>query len=55
MNGGRLPKPGYLRIVSADRISEGLPDLASEEGQAGLIKCIEEHDAELVILDNLSA
>ena len=47
------PDPGYFRIVSADRRRDGLPDLASEEGQAAIDALA--HGGSLLILDNLSS
>lgn len=49
------PAPGFLRIFTPDLLPDGraLPDLATCEGQDDLDKMI--GDAEVVIVDNLSA
>lgn len=49
------PEPGYLRIFTPDLLPEGrpMPDLATYEGQLSIDCMIE--DAEVVIVDNLSA
>lgn len=44
--------PGMLRIITPDLQDEGIPDLATEEGQI-LLDC-SVADAEVLILDNLS-
>jgi putative DNA primase/helicase len=49
---GEPPAPDYLRLLSADIIAGGLPDLGANEGQAEVDAAIGE--AELVILDNIS-
>jgi AAA domain/Helix-turn-helix domain len=46
------PDPTYLRMLSADIIDRGLPDLATEAGQAEIDAAI--GDAELTIIDNIS-
>lgn len=48
-------EPGYLRIFTPDLMPEGrvMPDLSTYEGQAAIDDMIE--DAEVVIVDNLSA
>jgi hypothetical protein len=48
----RPPTDDHFRILSSDLIKIGLPDLASEEGQAWLDVRI--RDAEVLLLDNLS-
>jgi putative DNA primase/helicase len=50
---GEPPDPNYLRLLCGDVTEGGLPDLATEEGQAEVDAAI--GDAELVIVDNLSA
>src|SRR5690348_11586966 len=47
------PKPDFFRLLSADVIDGGLPDLGTPAGQAEIDAAI--GDAELVIVDNLSA
>jgi putative DNA primase/helicase len=47
------PKPGFLRLLSADVTEGGLPDLGTSDGQSEIDAAI--GDAELIILDNLSA
>lgn len=42
----------FLRIVTPDRQEDGIPDLATPEGQGAIEEAV--GDAELVILDNLS-
>jgi putative DNA primase/helicase len=49
---GELPAPDYLRLLSADVIESGLPDLATAAGQAEIDAAIGE--AELIIVDNIS-
>jgi putative DNA primase/helicase len=49
---GEPPAPDYLRVLSADIIEGGLPDLATEAGQAEIDDAI--GDAELIIGDNIS-
>jgi putative DNA primase/helicase len=49
---GEPPAPDYLRLLSADIIEGGLPDLGAKEGQAEVDAAIGE--AELIILDNIS-
>jgi hypothetical protein len=51
-NNDVLPEPDYYRILSADLHENGLPDLASADGQAALERIL--GDAEVVILDNVS-
>jgi hypothetical protein len=46
------PAPDYLRLLSADIIKGGLPDLGTREGQAEIDAAIGE--AEVLILDNIS-
>ena len=48
-----LPDPDFLRIVTPDRQSVPIPDLALPDGQLEIERLIE--GAELVVLDNLSA
>jgi putative DNA primase/helicase len=47
------PEPGFFQLLSADVTDGGLPDLGTSEGQAEIDAAI--GDAELIILDNLSA
>jgi putative DNA primase/helicase len=47
------PPPGYLRFVLADLHEDGLPDLASDEGQTAIEAALGE--AKLLVLDNLSS
>jgi putative DNA primase/helicase len=49
---GELSAPDYLRLLSADVIESGLPDLATAAGQAEIDAAIGE--AELIIVDNIS-
>jgi hypothetical protein len=49
----RPPESTFFRLLSADLIDGGLPDLGTTEGQAEVDAAI--GDAELVIVDNLSA
>jgi putative DNA primase/helicase len=49
---GEPPAPNYLRLLSADLIGGGLPDLATESGQAEIDAVIGE--AELIVIDNIS-
>jgi KaiC/GvpD/RAD55 family RecA-like ATPase len=46
------PAPDYFRLLCADLTEDGLPDLATQEGQ----RVIDAHiaDAELIVLDNIS-
>lgn len=48
----REAAPDYFRILSADATADGLPDLATREGQRALDDAI--GDAELIELDNIS-
>lgn len=48
----RATAEAHIRVVPADLFERGLPDLATEAGQAALEPLI--GDAELVILDNVS-
>lgn len=47
------PPPGHLRFILADLHEDGLPDLASEEGQTAIEAALA--DAKLVVFDNLSS
>src|SRR6266566_1163899 len=49
---GEPPTPDYLRLLSADIIEGGLPDLGTREGQAEIDAAIGE--AELIVVDNVS-
>jgi len=49
------PPEGYFRIVMADVQAHGIPDIATREGQDALEPLIRDADAELIVLDNLSA
>jgi len=49
---GKLPEEGYFRFLPADLHELGLPNLATEEGQAAVDKII--GDAEVVVFDNVS-
>lgn len=51
---GIEPLPGYLSILTPDLQSGAMPDLAHHEGQDTISKIIDEVQAELVIVDNLS-
>jgi putative DNA primase/helicase len=46
------PEPSFFRLLSADVIDGGLPDLGTTEGQAEVDAAI--GDAEFIIVDNLS-
>jgi putative DNA primase/helicase len=46
------PDPDYLRLLSADIVEGGLPDLGTHEGQAEVDTAI--GDAELLVIDNIS-
>jgi hypothetical protein len=48
----REPPPGFLRFVTPDLQRDGMPDLATREGQERLEKVI--GDAKVIIVDNLS-
>lgn len=48
------PAPGYLRLVTPDVQNEGIPDVATIEGQRAIEELLDD-DTELLILDNLSA
>jgi putative DNA primase/helicase len=50
--GGEPPAPDYLRLLSADVIEGGLPDLSTAAGQAEIDAAI--GTAELIIIDNIS-
>jgi putative DNA primase/helicase len=50
--GSEPPDPSFFRILSADLIDGGLPDLGSDEGQAEIDAVI--GDAELILADNIS-
>ena len=50
--GKEPPDPSFFRILSADLIEGGLPDLATAEGQAEIDAAVA--DAELIIVDNIS-
>ncbi|MGO1069533.1 AAA family ATPase [Lysobacter sp. CA199] len=53
VNDGRMPAPGFLRVVTPDLQSEGvIPNLALPSGQAALDAVI--GDAQVIIVDNLS-
>jgi hypothetical protein len=47
-----LPSPDYYRLICSDREPDGLPDLATAEGQAIIERAI--GNADVVILDNAS-
>jgi putative DNA primase/helicase len=49
---GEPPAPDYLRLLSADIIVGGLPDLGATEGQSEIDAAIGE--AELIVIENLS-
>jgi putative DNA primase/helicase len=49
---GEPPAPDYLRLLSADIIVGGLPDLGATEGQSEIDAAIGE--AELIVIDNIS-
>jgi hypothetical protein len=49
---GEPPAPDYLRLLSADIIEGGLPDLGTREGQADIDAAIGQ--AELIVVDNIS-
>ena len=49
---GEPPSEDFIRFIAADLENEGIPDLATAEGQEALEPFI--GDAELIILDNLS-
>jgi putative DNA primase/helicase len=49
---GELPAPDYLRLLCADVIEGGLPDLATAAGRTEIDAAIGE--AELIIIDNIS-
>lgn len=49
---GEPPAPDYLRLLSADIIGGGLPDLGATEGQCDIDAAVGE--AELIIMDNIS-
>ena len=51
-HGNGAQSPGNYQILSADLHENGLPDLASSEGQAALERVL--GDTELLILDNVS-
>lgn len=51
-DGAQLPAPEYLRILASDTHRDGLPDLATREGQAQFNAML--GDAKLIIVDNLS-
>jgi KaiC/GvpD/RAD55 family RecA-like ATPase len=50
--GAALPEADHFRILAADTLEAGLPDLSSEDGQEMLAPAI--GDADLIVLDNLS-
>jgi RecA-family ATPase len=50
---GEPPAPDYLRLLSADIIDGGLPDLGTEEGQREIDAAI--GAAELIVIDNISS
>jgi hypothetical protein len=52
VSGQPLPPPDYFRILAADTLEAGLPDLGSEESQAMFAPTI--GDADLIVLDNLA-
>lgn len=49
---GKPPEADYLRLIANDLHPDGIPDLATEAGQAALSEHVGE--AELIVLDNLS-
>jgi len=49
---GTLPDESYFRFLPADLHEFGLPNLATEEGQAAVEKII--GDAEVIVFDNVS-
>ena len=51
---GVEPLPGYLSILTPDLQSGAMPDLATFEGQEAVSKIVDEVQAELIIVDNLS-
>src|SRR5262249_7983895 len=50
--GAEPPDPSFFRILSADLIEGGLPDLATADGQAEIDAAVS--DAELIVVDNIS-
>jgi putative DNA primase/helicase len=46
--------PSFFRILSADIIEDGLPDLATEEGQSEIDAAIARDSADVIIIDNCS-
>jgi len=46
--------PGNFIVLTPDAQVEGMPDLASPEGQAEIDAAIDACDAELIVVDNLS-
>lgn len=51
--GRELPEPDFLAFLPQDHYRDGLPDVASEAGQALIKQCAEGRD--LVVFDNLSS
>ena len=49
---GEPPAPDYMRLLSADMVEGGLPDLGTKEGQGEIDAAIGE--AELIVIDNIS-
>jgi len=47
-------EPGNFTVLTPDAQAEGMPDLATADGQAEVDQAIEACDAELIVLDNLS-
>jgi len=49
---GKVPGDGYFRLLNPDLIDASMPDIGTEEGQAGLDEYL--HGIELLVIDNLS-
>ena len=47
-------EPGNFTVLTPDAQAEGMPDLATAEGQAEIDAAIDACDAELIVVDNLS-
>jgi DNA-directed RNA polymerase specialized sigma24 family protein len=53
MSSEEIPAAGFFRILSADQHENGIPDLATQEGQSAIDQII--GDADVIVLDNISS
>ncbi len=51
---GKLADPSYFQLMLSDMNEDGIPDLATAEGQKAIDLAVKESKAEIIVLDNLS-